>query len=181
MKIGIFTRNQGKVLGVRMAFKDVFGLDVKVIPIYRKSLSLPKQPTSLEESLAGAKKRAEYCYKVIGDLDYSVGLEGGIHSISVEDLNLYIGFHIAYILDIAGEAYIGVSSAYQVPNQYVDDILADEMASVLERLTGSRRSRENIGLVGYLSDKLVTRVDLAYEAVRNALFHFKRIESERKL
>ncbi len=179
MKIGIFTRNRGKVAGTKKAFEEVFGQDIDVTPVYRRSIDIPKQPGSLEEALEGAVKRAEYCHR-LERFDYSVGLEGGVDRVCVGSLDVYIAFHVAYVLDRDGEGSVGLSSCYQVPNQYIGDILRDEMASVLARLTGSMESRQDIGFIGYLSNSLLTRVDLAYEAVRNALIYLQWLEGDKK-
>jgi len=176
VSVGVFTRNKAKVLGVEKAFK-VFFDDVSVETVYSNELKLVRQPSSVEEALDGALKRARYCFD-LGVFDYSVGLEGGVDRVSTGSTSFYIAFHIAYVLDGNGRYAVGLSSGYQVPQQFIDDILGDEMASVLARLTGSMKSREDIGFVGYLSNSLVTRVDLAYEAVRNALIHLRWLERE---
>ncbi len=176
--VGVFTRNRGKVLGVEKAFRMYFD-EVAVESVYSDMLKLVKQPRSVVEALKGAVKRAEYCHG-LERFDYSVGLEGGVDRVCVGPLDVYIAFHVAYVLDRYGKGSIGLSSCYQVPNQYIDDILRDEMASVLARLTGSMESRQEIGFIGYLSNSLLTRVDLAYEAVRNALIYLRWLEGDKK-
>lgn len=177
--VGVFTKNKAKVLGVERAFKKFFD-DVVVKQIYSDRLQLIRQPRSLEEALEGAVKRAEFCHR-LKQFDYSVGLEGGIHRVDVGSLGVYIAFHVAYILNEDGEASIGISSSYQVPDRFIGDIIEDEMASVLAKLTGSIERRQDMGFIGYLSNCLLTRVDLTYEAVRNALIYLQWLERDERI
>ncbi len=163
----VFTRNIGKVRGVKRAFEEFFG-GVSVRKVYCEDMPLPSQPTNLLETFSGAYRRARYCYNMFKP-DFSVGIEGGIHNVDI--YNAYIGFHVACIITKDGLTGFGLSSGYQVPNRYIDKILESEMANVLADLTGDLKSREELGFIGYLSKSRVNRVDLVYEAVRNALIY----------
>lgn len=167
VRVGVYTRNKGKLIGVEKAFREFFNGGVEVYQVYMDGGGLPSQPRSILETFLGAMRRAELCRKYfVGD--YYIGVEGGIHLID-GDADKCMAFHIAYVIKKDGRTGIGMSSGYRVPAVYVEDILRDEMAKVLNRITDKEDAREYEGLIGILSGGMVTRIDLTYEAVRNAL------------
>lgn len=167
IRVGVFTRNKAKVAGVKKAFQDFFR-DVEVSLVYSKDVEIPSQPLRLEELLRGAYKRATYLYRSNG-FEYSVGLEGGVFKIESNRLKIYFGVQLAMLINRTGRYSLGLSSSFNIPENYLRDIGRKELAEILYELTGSMEARHSHGFVGYITNNRIDRVTLSYEAVRNAL------------
>ncbi len=164
MIIAVGSTNEVKLKAVERCFRKFFG-EVVVEGI---SVKVPPQPIGFRETLRGALLRAK---EALGGGDYGVGIEAGLikmpHSISG-----YVDQHICAIADRGGQVTLGFSMAFEFPIRVVKRILggeAEEAEEVMEEISGVERIGDRYGAIGYLTRRLVDRVNLCEQAVVSAL------------
>ncbi len=144
-----------------------------------------EQPTSLEETVEGARNRARWCRqmrqgllpedleKSSDELDLFVGIESGTLQLGDDTLDLCVAW-----LEVDGHHSVATSSSFCLPPAVAGLLSPAKVAAGYNLdhacrdagLTKSNRLGGNIGLVGLLSKGVLTREDYTFEAFRNALF-----------
>jgi len=129
------------------------------------SSGVPSQPIGLEEVLRGALNRAVNARRA-ENADYGVGIEAGVVTTDVEPIEL----QAAIIVDREDKATLGFSQAFPLPRNWLGELMErTELENIAERVLGRKGVGEKLGLIGYLTQGLVTRTDLSYNAVLMAL------------
>ncbi len=130
------------------------------------SYSLESDQPFGEVTIKLARTRAE---SVKIEYDYSAGIESGLFY--EKHTNSYLDFHCCYLLDSLGEASIGFSSGFRIPENVIQKIKEGmDMSEAFGKLYGYERIGEKEGIVGILTNGRITRGDLIREAIRNALY-----------
>jgi inosine/xanthosine triphosphatase len=167
--VAIGSRNRAKVEGVRKAFAHFFrGVELKELDLTAK---VKVQPMTLEETVGGARKRAEFAVKEKG-ADFGVGVEAGIIKL-VENKGegFFLNVQIAAIVDSSGHLSFGSSSGFPIPTKFVS--LIEDKRVELDRysheLTGAKKIREEDGVVYHLSKGRLSRVEMTEQCVSMAL------------
>jgi inosine/xanthosine triphosphatase len=166
--VAIGSRNAAKTAGVRMAFSSFFR-DAEFKEVDAAALVKP-QPMTLDETVAGARKRSEVALKA-GRADFGVGVEAGVVGLGKNWPGHYMNLQVAAIVDSAGHLSFGCSSGFPLPPKFVAKMEQDrqELDNYIHELTGARKVREEHGIVYRLSRRRLSRVEMTEECVSMAL------------
>ena len=164
MKVLIGTKNKSKIEGAKKAF-DMYFDNVEIEGINVES-NVSKQPVN-NEIFKGAVNRVNNLYNYVKEndiqFDYLISVESGI-------INLYGNYFImsvSYIKDKNNYESFGISSSYPVPNKYVDDIIKNDLSSVMDKIFKGHDL--NKGSIDVLTHNKINRIDLTYESFVMAL------------
>ncbi len=169
MKVLIGTKNPGKIEGAKRAFESYFD-DVEVIGM-KSASNVSEQPVG-KDTYLGAKNRVDnmmrYCRENNISADYFVAIESGI----TEDLGFWAITNIAVIKNAAGEMGVGSSESFPVPKKYVQTIINETLAPVMDNLFEESDLRSSTGGIALLTHDVLTRIDLNHHAFVMALTPF---------
>ncbi|HVA95287.1 MAG TPA: inosine/xanthosine triphosphatase [Candidatus Dormibacteraeota bacterium] len=141
-------------------------------------------PSSREESMAGARNRAEALARLGSERAepwaYFVGLEGGLDVIREQSPASGISRRIvfleswAYVLDGSGAGAFGRSGGIELPETLAAEVLDEgvELSAAIDRRAGGQGIRNAQGAWGVLTNNLVTRQDAFRTAVLAAFAKF---------
>ncbi|MCY1721471.1 inosine/xanthosine triphosphatase [Prolixibacteraceae bacterium Z1-6] len=166
MNVVVASKNPVKIEATRLGFESYF-TEVNVQGITIES-DVADQPVSDEETLRGARNRAEAARKLYADADYWVGIEGGIEARG-EGLTAF-----AWMV-ITGKENLGESrtTSFQIPNKVVELINQGyELGEANDILFKKENSKQKSGAVGILTNDTITRTELYKQAVQLALIPF---------
>ncbi len=168
--VAVGSRNRAKVQGAKKAFGHLFrNAEFKELDLTTR---VKIQPMSLDETVKGARQRAEFAMEE-ADADFGVGVEAGIIKLDGEDSGrrFFLNVQIAAVVDSANHISFGSSSGFPIPSRFVS--LLQEKQAELDRyaheLTGKERIREEEGVVYHLSKGRLSRVDMTEQCVSMAL------------
>ncbi|GAC1623621.1 MAG: hypothetical protein PVS2B2_27150 [Candidatus Acidiferrum sp.] len=119
-------------------------------------------PLSREESMRGARQRAEALVRLSKDRNeawqYFVGMEGGLDSVEENGQRRVFLESWAFVSDGA-RGYYGRSGAVELPWALAHEVLEQgiELAVAIDRFAGSVGIRDAQGAWGVLSSNLITR------------------------
>jgi inosine/xanthosine triphosphatase len=146
----------GPKFGARTEF-EVVGTDV--------SSGVRHTPLSREETLSGARNRAEAVLRIAREKSepwkYFVGLEGGIDVIHEHGNRWVLLENWAYVADAAGRSSFGQSGAIALPEPLAVRVVDEgiELAEAIDTYAGQTGVRDAQGAWGVLTHNLVTRQD----------------------
>jgi inosine/xanthosine triphosphatase len=168
--VAIGSRNRAKVSGVKKAFRGFFrGAEFKEVDLTSR---VKTQPMGLDETVEGARQRAELAIKE-GEADFGVGVEAGIIRLAEENKGegFFLNVQIAAVVDSAGRLSFGSSSGFPIPTKFVSLIEAEqaELDKYAHELTGAKKIREEEGVVYHLSKGRLSRVEMTEQCVSMAL------------
>lgn len=124
------------------------------------------QPCGLAETLLGALNRASQALASVDSAEYGVGIEAGIFSIN----NLVLDLQAAAIVDRDKRVSIGLSQAFMMPSKWFSKLVkGTELANIASRALSRPDIGRKLGLVGYLTQGLITRTMLSESALIMAL------------
>ena len=131
---------------------------------------VPDQPTSLSQTMEGARNRAENARAARPDSDYWVGIEGGI-----EDSPLGMTcFARVHVLGRDGIDGLGQTAVFYLPQEVAELVRGGlELGAADDRVFGRDNSKQANGAIGLLTDDLVDREAYYTHAVIMALVPFK--------
>lgn len=169
MKILIGTKNPAKITGAKEAFEKYYEqIDIEGIPV---SSDVSEEPVN-DEICLGARNRVnnliKYSNKNNIDAEYFLGIESGITNL----LGKWVIINIAVIKDKNGYESIGTSSAFPVPDKYVDEIITTDLGKVMDRIFNAEELRKGKGGISFLTHDIINRIDLTREAFIMALTQF---------
>jgi inosine/xanthosine triphosphatase len=160
----IGSRNRAKTEGIKRAFKRLLrGVDFKEMDV---TAMVKVQPMSMDETVMGARRRAELAIRE--GADFGVGVEAGLVEL-VE--GFFLNVQIAAILDSSNHISFGCSSGFPIPAKFVAKLKQgrEELDSYTHELTGARKVREEHGIVYRLSGRRLSRVEMTEQCVSMAL------------
>jgi inosine/xanthosine triphosphatase len=163
--IAIGSRNRAKTEGVRRAFEH-FLLDVEFKELDVTTM-VKSQPMSMDETVKGARQRAELAITKEG-ADFGVGVEAGLAEL-VE--GFFLNVQIAAIADTADHLSFGCSSGFPIPTRFVERLKQnrEELDRYTHELAGAKKVREEEGIVYRLSGGRLSRVEMTEQCVSMAL------------
>ena len=100
--------------------------------------------------------------------DYFVAIESGIN----DDLGFWAISNIAVVENNLGEIGVGASESFPVPNKYVETIIKDTLAPIMDKIFEESDLRSSTGGIGLLTHDVLTRIDLTTHAFVMALTPF---------
>lgn len=169
MKVLIATKNPGKIQGAKTAFENFFD-KVEIEGISAPS-DVPEQPLN-EEIYQGARNRVNNLIAIAKErgvkADYFVAIESGI----TNKLGKWMITNIAVVKDKFGYESVGTSASFPVPNKYVNEIIENTLATVMDNIFNESDLRSSTGGVGLLTHEKITRIDLNTQAFTMALTQF---------
>ena len=156
-----------KVNATKQAFQTYFD-DVEVTALPLPS-GVKAFPTSDEETLRGAMNRAEKARELEPRADFAVGIEGGLVR-----LESHVFVHqIAVVIkdDIKG---IGISQGYIAPDRLIDqlDMESDDSRRIIDGYFGRNEILSDEGVIGVITNGVLTRTDASRDAVICAMTRF---------
>ncbi len=177
MKALIATKNPGKIEGAKEALKNYFD-DFDIIDISVSS-DVSDQPVN-DEIYEGARNRVNnlmnYALENEIDADYFLGIESGITNL----LGKWVNINIAVIKDKNGYESWGTSPAFPVPDKYVDEIVSTELGKVMDKIFEQNDLRSGKGGISFITNGIVSRVDLTKTAFIMALSqHINKIWNDK--
>ncbi|MDD2907228.1 MAG: inosine/xanthosine triphosphatase [Candidatus Gracilibacteria bacterium] len=172
MKIAIGTTRAPKVDGIKNGIKNCpYFKDIEVEYILESvSSDISDMPLSIEETMQGAKNRANNLKKSGIIADFYIGIEGGTTQIGDKK---YIG-GIVYIEDNKSKGHYGFSPMMEVPKLVVKKLYEEglELGPVMGELSGKTDIRSENGSMGAWSNDMLTRVDEFSSAFQAAISPF---------
>lgn len=168
-KLVVASKNPVKLDAVRQGFERVFPHECfEIVPVSVAS-GVSDQPMSDDETLLGAKNRAEAARQAVPEADYWAGLEGG-----AQDYQGRLStFAWVYIL---GKKQHGKcrTATHELPDEIRRLIMKGmELGDADDQFYNRKNSKQLNGSVGLLTKDLFTRTSLYLEAVMLALIPFK--------
>lgn len=166
MKVLIGTKNPAKIEGAKEALKNYFDdFDIEGIPV---SSDVSNQPVN-NEIYEGARNRVNnlmnYALENGIDAEYFLGVESGITNL----LGKWVNINIAVIKDKNGYESWGTGPAFPIPDKYIDEILSTELGKVMDRVFEQNDLRSGKGGINFITNEIVSRVDLTRDAFIMAL------------
>lgn len=175
MKIGVGSTNQVKVNAV----KEVIPLydmlkDAEVVPVETSS-GVSEQPTSMIETIDGAKNRAQAAY--VGN-NLGIGLESGLFEVPHTKTGM-MDTCVCAIYD-GKEFHIGFSPAFEYPIKVTQSVLKEKIdineAFFKHKLTDNPKLGSADGAIGFLTKGKMKRLDYTKPAIMMALVHLENPE-----
>lgn len=174
VKIIVASRNPVKLEAVRQGFESM-GFAYPDITGINVSSGVSDQPITDDETLVGAKNRAENLRKEFPDADFRIGIEGGIQAHD----NHYEAFAWIYISwnkvqDSAEGFGQSRTSSFQLPPA-VKQLMQEghELGTANDLIFGQSNSKQKGGAVGILTNNTITRTQLYRQAVQLALIPYQ--------
>ena len=175
MKIVVGSKNTVKIEAVReaLALYDVF-TDAEVVGINAAS-GVSEQPKSLEETIRGAKNRAEASYASSPNVAYGFGIESGLMDVPYTKTGA-MDFTCCAIYD-GDEFHLGLSPAIEAPREimeYVKQGMTFNDAFFKAGLTDNPSVGNAEGMLGILTGGRVTRKDYTKQAIIMVMHHIEK-------
>jgi inosine/xanthosine triphosphatase len=153
------------------------GADFEVVSVDVDSGVRPT-PLSREETMAGARNRAEKIHRKAREEDkpwrFFVGLEGGIEIVRENGAFWTFLQNWAYVSDATGRGSFGESGSILLPESLAKSVLDDgvELADAIDHYAGLTGVRDAQGAWGVLTRGLITRQESYRIALINAFAGF---------
>ncbi len=162
VRVSVGSANPVKIAAVESEVARILGTPVAV-QAYDVASGVPEQPRE-DQTLAGARGRAEAALEAWPDADYAVGVEAGLNQDTAGAA--WYDAQACVVLDRSGHATDGWGPAFQYPDWVTRRALEGEMISdILGPVAGDPRIGGTTGAVGYLTDGLLERTELTRIAV----------------
>ncbi len=174
MRIGVGSRNKAKLIAAQRAIeiirKSFFTDSPDKILFFETDTrtSVPEMPLTLNELMQGALERALFVYDKFDNINFSIGLEGGVfRSDSKSDAFLQSW---AYVYD-GSRGYYGSSGALTLPDKISHALYHEkqELSDVIDSISGKNDVRSNEGTFGILTGNAITRSQSFETAIVAAL------------
>ena len=169
-RITVASLNPVKLNAALAAFQQMFPAQSFVVDGLSLPSGVPDQPTSLSQTMEGARNRAEKARAARPESDYWVGIEGGI-----EDTPLGMTcFARVHVLGRDGLAGLGQTAVFYLPQEVAELVRGGlELGAADDRVFGRDNSKQANGAIGLLTDDLVDREAYYTHALIMALVPFK--------
>jgi inosine/xanthosine triphosphatase len=178
MIIALGSDRAAKIMAIRAAVARISSVDARwdgaTVTARVVETDAPSMPLTDWQLMHGARARAfavmQQLEKENARAELYVGLEGGFHSVSVDDEWHTFLRGWAYATD-GKRGYFGASPSVSVP-AFVADMVIDgkrELGEVIDEVAGERDVRSRQGAWGVLSRDLLTRA-MSFEMALIAAF-----------
>ncbi len=178
MIIALGSDRAAKIMAVRAAAARIATVDARwneaTLTARAVETGVPAMPLTDWQLMHGARTRAESVREQLqkegASAQLYVGLEGGFHSINVDDEWHTFLRGWAYATD-GTRGYFGASPSVSVPASIADMVIDGkrELSVVIDEVTNERDVRSRQGAWGVLSRDLLTR-SMSFEAALIAAF-----------
>ena len=160
--VSVGSKNPVKVKAVEEGLSKTIG--TVLVHAVDVDSGVSKQPVGFDETAKGAINRAKNAFES-GQFIYGIGIEAGLVNIGGKHLDV----HVCAVYD--GIDYtIGTSKGFQVPFEIVEEIKkGHECGAVAEKLYNIENIGMKEGIIGYLTNNNIKRLDLCIDAVISAM------------
>lgn len=165
MKIAVSSKNPVKINAVRLAFKKIFPeREIEILSAGIKS-GVSDQPMSDKETLQGAINRSNEIYNLLPEVDYAVGIEGGI------EFEKETTFAFAWVvIRSKNKTSKSKTTTFELPLKISELIKQGyELGVADDMVFKQNNSKQKNGAVGLLTNNAITRQELYSQAVILAL------------
>lgn len=172
IKVAIGSTNPTKIEAVRQAFAIVWPIKSFEFLGVATDSGVSAQPMSDEETISGARTRAEKALQNT-DADFGVGIEGGLHCVN----NHWFDSSWIAVIDRHGNVGIGSSVKIIVPEHVMNLIHeGDELGTALDKAFNRVNVKQAEGHLGLMTKNAITRTSAGRDGVIVALAHFLSLE-----
>ena len=167
MKIVVASKNPVKLKAAQSGFEISLKQNVELVGVSVES-GVSDQPKTDDETLQGAKNRAKNAALNFPNMNYYVGIEGGIHQLNGELLAF------AWVVVSDGKNYSNArTGSFTLPPEVARLISQGmELGDADDIVFKKKNSKQQNGAVGLLTNDLLTREKLYHQAVVLALIPF---------
>ena len=169
-KITVASLNPVKIRAAQSAFQQIFPQQTFHVRGISVPSGVPDQPLSAQETMTGARNRAENARTAEPESDYWVGIEGGIED-SPLGMTCFARVHV-----IGGDGRIGLgqTAVFYLPREVAELVRAGlELGHADDQVFGRDNSKQANGAIGLLTDDVVDRQAYYKHAMIMALVPFK--------
>ena len=166
--VAVGSKNPVKVNAAKSAFTQMFPeATVEVVGIDVSS-DVSAQPMSDEESIRGARTRAQKAMQQ-AKTDFGVGIEGGLHKIG----KTWFDTSWTAVCDVAGKEGIGSSGKILVPDVIMQHIHSGlELGQACDLVFNTSNVKQKEGFVGLMTNNVLNRTISSSQSVVAALAGF---------
>lgn len=151
VKVAVGSQNKAKISAVREAFdqcKYSFRLQAVDAPSHVSAM-----PFSDEETMEGARNRAEYCL-LHTDADLAVGLEGGV---TETPFGLFL-CNWGTLISRSGQIYFASGARLKLPDEVSDEVRKGrELSDVIDEYCQREDIRSHEGAIGIFTNGRMDR------------------------
>ena len=173
LRLAVGSKNPVKINAAKAGFEQMFAEHSFVAEGFDVLSGVSDQPMSDAETLTGAMNRANRVRELAPDVDYAVGIEGGIDTID----NMLFAYAWMIVIDSTGRIARGRSGTFALPpkvKELVDGGL--ELGHANDEIFHKHNSKQSGGAVGSLTGGAVSRQSLYEHAMVLTLAAFRRQE-----
>ena len=168
--ITVASLNPVKLNAALAAFRQMFPQQRFSVNGASVPSGVPDQPTSLSQTMEGARNRAENARAARPESDYWVGIEGGIED-SPLGMTCFARVHVLGRDEIAG---LGQTAVFYLPREVAELVRGGlELGPADDKIFGRDNSKQANGAIGLLTDDLIDREAYYTHALIMALVPFK--------
>lgn len=173
MDVFVGSHNPVKIKAVRLAFQRVWPRKKWQVSGIKVASGVSDQPMSAEESIIGARQRAQLAL-TYAEADYGVGIEGGLQLVSGQ----YFDCGWVVVIDRQGREGVGATIKIIVPPALMDLVLQHQMELGVanDHLFAQSNSKQQQGHFGLMTKNAVTRTSAYRDGVIAALARFIRAD-----
>ncbi|MFC1711057.1 inosine/xanthosine triphosphatase [Patescibacteria group bacterium] len=159
--------NPVKIQACKKAFNKAFeNVIVKGIKV---DSGVADQPMSFKESFKGALNRVKEIIKSEKNIDFAVGIEGGIQKYSFGSATA----GVVVMISKKGIIGKGISSQLFLPEKVLREIKkGKELGTVLDEISLRENVKQKEGAFGLFTNKIVTRESVYIDALVCAMSRF---------
>ena len=168
MLVAIGSTNPVKISATEAAFRAVWPDDAWMFTPFAAASGVSDQPMSDSESIRGARNRAHGAISATG-ADFGTGIESGLTRIEGH------WFSTGWIVVVDRDGREGISSSMIRPVPLPSLALVHqghELGAANDIVFGKVNSKQDTGLIGLLTNNLLTREGVFRDAIISALARF---------
>lgn len=168
LQLIVASTNPVKLEATQMAFEKALSTTVHINGIKVDS-GVNDQPLSQSETAQGALQRVQNAQLQVPEADFWIGIEGGVHPLQKG----MEAFGWVVIKHQSGRQSEARSAGFRLPPKITQELLKGrELGPVNDEVFGKHNSKHQSGAVGLLTNDLITRTELYYQAIILALIPF---------
>jgi inosine/xanthosine triphosphatase len=172
LQLIVASTNPVKLEATQMAFEKVFSTAIHIKGIKVDS-GVKDQPLSQSETAQGAQQRVQNAQSQFPEADFWIGIEGGVHPLN----DSMEAFGWVVIKHQSGQQSEARSAGFLLPPKIAAELLKGrELGPVNDEVFGKHNSKHQSGAVGLLTNDLISRAELYYQAIVMALIPFMQKE-----
>jgi len=172
-KVVIASENPVKIEVAKQAFLSCFPNENFEYISVKSQSGIPDQPMGDEQTILGVKNRIEFIKSKYPEADYFVGQEGGLIDTGKEmHETAFVG-----IEDKNGFFALGKTASFLIPFKIAEFVRqGDELGTANDKVTGLVNSKQAGGVISTITDGIIDRTKLYFQAAAIALSQVKHKE-----